>query len=128
MDPVAAVISLIVLLLVLLQPDMWWRSKRQVGQPAPVATALAGRAPGENERALFYFFSRNCAACKSMSRLVNELKARYDRIYAIDVAGHSQPARDLGLLATPTASIIENGHIVQLRLGTQSHKQLERLL
>jgi thioredoxin 1 len=128
MDLVAAIITLLVLLVVLLQLGMWWRSKRQVGRPAPDTLALTGRALGENERALFYFYSQNCGACKPVSRLVNEFKTRYDRIYAIDIASHAQLARDFGLLATPTVYIVENGHIVQVRLGAQSRKQLERLL
>jgi thioredoxin 1 len=128
MDLVAAIIALIVLLVVLLQPGMRWRSKRQVGRPAPDTLALTGRALGQNERALFYFCSQNCGACKPMTPLVGELKTLYDRIYAIDIASHAQLARDFGLLAIPTVYIVENGHIVQVRLGAQSRKQLERLL
>ena len=128
MDPVAAVIILIILLVVLCQPGMWWRGIPQVGQRAPDTTVLSGRVPGENERALFHIYGQNCSACKPISPLVNELKIQYDRIYAIGITCHVQLARDFGLLATPTDSIVANGHIIQVRPGTQSPKQLERLL
>ncbi len=128
MDVIAVVIFLVISLVVLLQLGMWWRTKRQVGRTAPDITALTGQPLAVNQRALVYFYSQNCGACKPMTPSVNSLKEEHDHVYAVDIGEHTRLARDFGLLATPTVFIVENGQIVQVKLGTLSQKQLERML
>ncbi len=128
MNVFAVIVVLIVALVVLLQLGMWWRTRRQVGRPAPDTTSLTGTGFGKNERALFYFYNQNCGACKPMTPLIRELKEQRKHIYSLDIGEHPGLARKFGLLATPTVFVVENGHIAQVRLGTLSRKQLDQLL
>jgi thioredoxin 1 len=84
---------------------------------------LDTKAPG-----LVYCFSPNCGPCKSMLPAINELASEHKNIHKLDISKNLELAKDIGIRATPTTLLIENGEVSQVLLGAKSLNSLRKAL
>lgn len=99
-----------------------------IGRPAdPLYRHLPELAttPG---RALVYCHSPRCRPCRTMSREVDTLRATGAALYKLDITRVPQTSRELGVRATPTLILIEDGRIARLVIGARSAQYMARLL
>jgi len=77
---------------------------------------------------LLYFYSDRCAPCRDMTLLIDGLSSKHDNVVKLNVQRDAALARALGIRATPTFVVVEDGKVTQAFLGSQSRKKLNSLL
>lgn len=94
------------------------------------AEPLFGVFPDTAKRGktLVYCYSPNCGPCRPMSKEVDMLIADGARVFKLDITRHPQASRDLGIRATPTLILIENGAIARMVLGVKMADFMRKLL
>lgn len=97
---------------------------RSVAHMARVFPELAA----ERGRAVIYCFSVNCPPCRRMTPTVERLAAQYPNLFRLDVQENPQAARSLGVRATPTTLLVEDGVVVKVILGTGATRAAEVFL
>ncbi len=58
-----------------------------------------------DQRALVYCYSPHCGPCRFMSPVVKDLQADHYPIYTVNIANHSDLAKELGVRASPTVLV-----------------------
>jgi thioredoxin 1 len=104
-------------LVVSMQLAMARRARAMRGKEVPTLPGGTGRRIRAHERALVYFFSPSCGACRTLTPRVRALSAKNDAVFAVDVMKDMELARALGVMATPSTVEIEGGKIVGYHLG-----------
>ena len=79
-------------------------------------------------RSLVYCYSPQCGPCKPMLREVESLIDIGEPVFKLDVTEHPETSRDLGIRATPTLILIENGSIARMVLGVKMADFMRELL
>jgi thiol-disulfide isomerase/thioredoxin len=85
-------------------------------------------ALADGGRALVYCYSPMCGPCRPMSREVDSLIESGERVYKLDITRHPQAGQDLGIRATPTLILIEDGSIARMVLGVKMAEYMRDLL
>lgn len=80
------------------------------------------------KKLLLFFSSEHCGPCRAMYPVIEKLKQDYANVISMDMGKNIELARSLGIRATPTLVIIENGFIQKVLLGSQSEAKLRSLL
>jgi thioredoxin 1 len=93
---------------------------------APLFAVFPQLADGE--RALVYCFSPMCGPCRPMSREVDTLVEAGERVYKLNINDHPQIGQDLGIRATPTLILVEDGSIARMVLGVKMAEYMRDLL
>ena len=110
----------IVGLFFLAQFTLIWKMKRQKGKPAPSLPGAPGERIRTGERAIFYFFSPQCGACRSMTPVVEDLAKEHREVFPVDISQQFEIARKFGVMATPSMVIVEDGKIQDYLIGPQT--------
>ncbi len=77
---------------------------------------------------LVYCYSPQCGPCKPMLREVESLIDTGEPVFKLDITEHPETSRELGIRATPTLILIENGSIARMVLGVKMADFMRRLL
>ncbi len=85
-------------------------------------------AQGHTERLLIYCYTEACPPCRRMSPLMDELREEGHPIVKADLAQDPELAELLGVHATPTLLLVEQGQIRDAALGARSRRQILKLL
>lgn len=93
----------------------------------PLYEALPG-LDGSVGPALVYCFSPQCGPCRPMSKEVDTLRARGAQVFKLDITEHPDASRELGIRATPTLILIENGNVARMILGVKTADFMQRVL
>ncbi len=107
---------------------VWIGSKRMQGGAAPDYADLLAPEQAGRDKLLFYFYSEQCAPCRTVAPLVDRMAERYGNMVKVDVARHTAAAWRFGVRATPTLVLVEGGRVIKVLLGGVSERQLEVLL
>ena len=106
-----------VALLVTMQVLIRMRARALTGKPLPPIPGVIGKRIASSKRALVYFFSPQCAACRAITPRVREIGKTNDSVFAIDVSQNLDVARALGVMATPSTVEVEDGRVVGFHVG-----------
>lgn len=127
MDATAFIVLSLVAAVIGLQLLFRYKALQSKGKSiSPLLDALPEldtKAPG-----MVYCFSPNCGPCKSMLPAVNELASERQNIHKLDISKHMELAKDIGIRATPTTLVIEQGEVSQVLLGAKSLSSLRKAL
>ncbi|MFT3913768.1 MAG: thioredoxin family protein [Anaeromyxobacteraceae bacterium] len=93
------------------------RSRALVGTRPPALPGPSGARLAAAPRALAYFWSPSCGACRAITPRVKALAAANPGVVAVDVTRELELARALGVMATPTFVELEAGAIVGHHVG-----------
>lgn len=103
----------------------WWDAKRARGRHVPTGGALG--IP-ERGRALIYFHSKHCMACRHMTPVVAALAETHSNICCVDARENPDVAAAYTVRGTPTLVLITDGAIEQILIGARSEAQIRGLL
>ncbi len=78
-------------------------------------------------RLFLYFFSPKCGACVAMEKELAKLKGVRIKRIDVSVRENLQLARELGIMATPTLVLLENGVVQEVLIGVQKADRLKEL-
>ncbi|MBU6439424.1 MAG: thioredoxin family protein [Betaproteobacteria bacterium] len=102
-------------------------ARRAQGRRAPDTGAVDGPIPPDALR-VYYFHAPHCGPCRSMTPLVDEVRASHPHLIKVDVSQAPELARGFGVVATPSFAVVDGGVIQHVSLGTQSRSALARML
>jgi thioredoxin 1 len=88
------------------------------GQPVNALYELFPDLEKHRARAVIYCFSAHCGPCRKMD----------PNLFKLDVSRHSAPARALGIRATPTTLLVEDGKVLKVLLGANTLGAVEVFL
>ncbi len=100
-------------------------ARRMRGRTAPKPERLSPDTP---DRLLYYFWSKHCGMCKSMTPIIQQLARERNDIIAIDINDNMQLARQFHVKTTPTLVLVNNNKIEKVLLGAKSRKKILSLL
>ncbi|HKJ45157.1 MAG TPA: thioredoxin family protein [Balneolales bacterium] len=118
----------IVVLFFALQYGMVLKMRFKKGKKAPELGGKYGKIVGSGKKAMFYFYSQSCAACKPMTPVVDKYAKKAKNIYKIDITRDMATARKFGVMGTPSTVVVENGIIKEFLVGPQKEAKLSQLL
>lgn len=87
------------------------RGKR-VAELAVVFPGLAAQG-----RAAVYCYSAHCGPCRRITPAIAELERLHPNLYRLDIGTHPGLARRLGVRATPTTLLVEDGRVLKVIVG-----------
>lgn len=83
---------------------------------------LSGLFPelaGHRGKAALYCYSDHCGPCKRITPVIDALSAEHPLLFKLDIGKHPAEARGLGIQATPTILLIEDGQVLKALVGPQ---------
>lgn len=125
---VIAIIAGIIILFFGFQYLTVLRMKLKKGKPAPSLTGAYGKAIKTKKTSLFYFYSPNCGACRTMTPVIERYTKNNPRCFKVDISKDSATAKAFGIMATPSTAVIENGLIKDFLVGPKPQAELVSLL
>lgn len=109
-----------------LQVVVRWRAARMKGQPLPALPGAVGARIAQSERALVYFFTPTCAACRAVTPRMKALADAGKAVFPIDASQDLALAQVLSVMATPTTVEVAHGKVVGVHVGAVSPAVWER--
>ena len=68
-------------------------------------------------KAVVYAYSAHCGACRKIGPRIDRLCQQHPNLFKLDIARHPQESRSLGIRATPTTLLVEEGKVIKAILG-----------
>ena len=81
---------------------------------------LAGLFPelaNHQGKAAIYCYSTHCGPCRHMTPAIEALRQKHSNVLKLDIGAHPVEALRLGVQATPTVLLVEDGQILKALLG-----------
>ncbi len=104
-------------------------SARQMrGRPVSALREAIPELGDARGRVVVYCYSEHCAPCRQMAPHIDALRARHGQVFKLDVMRHLEAARGLGVRATPTTLLIEDGRVVKALLGPGAIRSVRTFL
>jgi thioredoxin 1 len=111
------VVLLVVGLMVGLQLLVRSRARAMRGKDVPEVPGTLGRQLTVAPRALLYFFSPSCGACKPLTPRFTALRQTNPAVHLVDVSQDLGVARSFQVMGTPSVVEIASGKIVGYYVG-----------
>ena len=103
------------------------RTNKLKGEPLPDLPGELGKQLKNAERAVLYFFSPNCAACRMLTPKFREMKEQGKPVHLINLRDQLDLARAMKIMATPTTLEIEKGLVVGVHVGPITPDDMARI-
>lgn len=114
---IIAIVAAFVGLVIWTQITLRTRARAYQGKPIPELPGPLGRSVASVDRALLYFMSPQCGACRPWTARFTEMHKHNPNVHVVNVAEDMGVARALGVMATPTTVVIEKGKIAGYHVG-----------
>jgi len=125
---VLAVVLGFFVLLTVMRVVLMAKMKKMKGKEAPSLAGKPGAAISSGAKALFYFHSPTCGACRSMTPVVGTMAKKNGNVFSVDVSRDYETARKFGVMATPTTILVEKGRVAELFIGPQPESVLRGVM
>ena len=79
-------------------------------------TALPGLRT-QRAKAVVYCFSNYCGPCRKLTPRIDRLRQEHANVFKLDVGRYPREARAVGVQATPTTLLVEDGKVLKALLG-----------
>lgn len=79
-------------------------------------------------KALVYCYAPHCGPCRPMSKEVDILADAGAPVYKFDVTDDPELSREMGVRATPTLILIEDGVVSRMMLGVRTANYMHGLI
>ncbi len=104
------------------------RSKRNKGKRVEPMGGKIGRVIATGGRAMVYFYSPSCRACKYQTPVIDRLISDGHKVHKVDISRDMATARKFGVMATPTTVVLQGDEIVEFLVGAKTEDKLRKLL
>jgi thiol-disulfide isomerase/thioredoxin len=102
------------------------RAAKLKGQPLPKLPGSTGERINGSTRALVYFFTPTCAACRAVTPRMKDLAAKGQPVFPIDAMQEPELAQALSVMATPTTVEVQEGRVVAVHIGPVAAEVYQR--
>jgi thioredoxin 1 len=114
---IQVVVLAVVALLVGLPLYARLRGRALKGKALPPLPGPTGERLSRGGKALVYFFSPACKACKAWTPRLADMSKRNRRVHLVDVFEEPELARALHVMGTPSVVEIADGTVVGYHVG-----------
>ncbi len=104
-------------LVVAMQIAVRAKARAMRGKAVPRLPGRTGERLAGASRALVYFFSPSCGACRPLTPHFQEMSRRNSSVFVVDVRQEMALARGFGVMGTPSVVEIADGRIVGYHVG-----------
>ncbi len=104
------------------------RSKRNKGKKVENVGGKLGKMMLAGGKAMVYFYSPSCRACKYQTPMIDRLISDGHKIQKVDISRDIATARKFGVMATPTTVVLEGNRIVEFLVGAKTEDKLRKFL
>lgn len=118
----------VIVLFFALQYGLVLKMRFKKGKQVPELDGKYGRAIQNGKKAIFYFYSQSCGACRPMTPIIDQYVKKSKNVYKVDIARDMATARKFGVMGTPSTVLVENGIIKEFLVGPQSEAKLSQLI
>ncbi len=98
------------------------------GQPVDLLAPVLPGLAEQQARAVIYCYSEHCGPCRKMAPAIDRLAADHPNLFKLDVTRHHREARAIGIRATPTTLLVEDGRVLKALLGAGAVRAVEVFL
>jgi thioredoxin 1 len=102
------------------------QARKMRGRPVPAVSGALGDRLRHGGRALLYFHSPSCGACRAITPRVEQLASRSPAVTVVNVAERLDLARSFKVMATPSFVEVADGKVVALYVGAPPADLLAR--
>ena len=102
------------------------RSKKNKGKRVKQVSGKLGEMMLRGQKAMVYFYSPTCRACKVQTPIIDRLISDGHEIQKIDISRDISTARKFGVMATPTTVVLEGDKIVEFLVGAKTGDKLRK--
>lgn len=93
------------------------RAGKLKGGPLPALPGELGKRLNQSQRALIYFFTPTCPACRPVTPRMKALAEQGQPVFPIDATRSPELAMALSVMAAPTTIEVQEGRVVGVHLG-----------
>lgn len=93
------------------------KAARLKGQPLPPLPGPTGQRITAAGRALVYFFTPTCAACRPLTPRMKALADQGQPVFPVDAMQDPALAQAFSVMATPTTVEIQDGRVAHISIG-----------
>ncbi len=104
------------------------RGKRNKGKKVEPVGGKLGNVMSMGGKAMFYFYSPSCRACKYQTPIIDRLISEGLKIQKVDISRDMATARKFGVMATPTTVVTKGNEIVEFLIGAKQEDKLRKYL
>ena len=98
------------------------------GKPVDALDPAVPGLAAHRERAVVYCYSRHCPPCRKMAPDIDRLQESHPNVSKLNISEHVKEARAMGIRATPTTLLVENGKVLKVLLGAGAVPAIEVFL
>ena len=107
---------------------MIFKMRMKKGKPAPDIPGKPGVLINGGQKALFYFYSPGCRACREMTPDIKNMAKRNKRVVPVDISKDMSMARKFGVMGTPSTVLVQQGVIREFMVGPQPTEKLKQMM
>ena len=104
------------------------RSKKNKGKTVEHVGGKLGKMMLMGEKAMVYFYSPSCRACKYQTPIIDRLISDGHKIQKVDISRDMATAKKFGVMATPTTVVLNGDRIVEFMVGAKTEDKLRKHL
>lgn len=104
------------------------RSKKNKGKTVERVGGKLGKMMLMGEKAMVYFYSPSCRACKYQTPIIDRLISDGHKIQKVDISRDMATAKKFGVMATPTTVVLNGDRIVEFMVGAKTEDKLRKHL
>jgi thioredoxin-like negative regulator of GroEL len=107
-------------LVILMLASILWTGLSTHGIKDRSVDSLDSTLPGlaaHKDKAVIYCYSEQCGPCRRMGPDIDRLCQQHPNVFKLDVRKHPRESRAMGIRATPTTLLVEEGKILKAILG-----------
>jgi thioredoxin 1 len=103
-------------------------TRRVRGTPVDALDSVLPDLRLHKDKAVVYCFSEHCGPCRKMTPEIDRMRQRYANLFKLDVIRYAREARSIGVQATPTTLLVEDGTVLKAILGAGAIRAIEVFL
>ena len=107
---------------------MVFKMRMKKGKPAPSLSGKLGQLINSGQKALFYFYSPGCRACRDMTPVIQQMSRRNKRVVPVDISKDMSTAQKFGVMGTPSTVLVQQGVIREFMVGPQPVEKLKQII
>ena len=104
------------------------RSRKNKGKKVEQVGGKLGKVMSMGGKAMVYFYSPSCRACKYQTPVIDRLISDGFKIQKVDISRDMAVARKFGVMATPTTVVLQGNEIVEFLVGAKPEDKLRKFL
>ncbi len=99
-----------------------------IDKPVALLDSVLPGLTAHRAKAVIYCYSPRCPPCSRMAPDIVRLQEKHPNVFKLDISRHPKESRAIGIRATPTTLLIEDGKVLQALLGANAVPAIEMFL